>query len=183
MTTTRATWESGRSSDSDSRPSSQVPLPRQPRKSGDNPGFSPSADPCEAGQVEAGATASNGGWCARKLLAFLPALLLGWASAQTTIFSQDFNGTWTTATPPTGWRITYEGNPDIAAWHDEPDHGSNPWFRNSTRYAAIYYSFSQPGIHLDSLISPTIDCAAYYNVALRCSTFFRRTSSSPGLRS
>jgi hypothetical protein len=109
----------------------------------------------------------------KEALALLPALMFSWVSAQTTIFSQDFNGAWTTANPPAGWRITYEGNPDVSAWHDEPDHGSNPWFRNATRYAAVYYSYSQPGIHTDSLISPAIDCAAYYGVALRCSTYFR----------
>ena len=90
----------------------------------------------------------------------------------TAIFREDFNGPWTTTSPPAGWRITYAGIPSIAAWHDEPDNGSNPWFSNGTRYAAIYYNFGQPGVHTDSLISPTIDCGIYRAVTLRCSTYF-----------
>jgi hypothetical protein len=115
----------------------------------------------------------------QKLLAFLPALLFSWVSAQTTIFSQDFNGVWTTAAPPAGWRITYEGNPSIAAWHKEPDQGVNPWYANHTGYAAIYYDYNQPGIHTDSLISPAIDCSTWWSTSLRCSTYFRPDVSQP----
>ena len=49
----------------------------------------------------------------------------------TSIFREDFNGPWTTASPPAGWRITYTGAPSIAAWHDEPASGG-PWFSNGT---------------------------------------------------
>jgi uncharacterized protein YkuJ len=97
----------------------------------------------------------------------------------TAIFREDFNGAWTTTTPPPGWQIKYFGSPSVAAWHDEPDHGSNPWFSNTTRYAAIYYDYSQPGVHTDSLISPTINCDIYRNVTLRCSTFFRPDMIQP----
>jgi hypothetical protein len=100
-------------------------------------------------------------------------LLAGWAFAQTTIFNQDFNGSWTTLTPPVGWQIKYTGDTGIATWHKEPDQGSNPWPTNGTGYAAIYYDIGQPGVQTDSLISPTIDCSIYRSVALRCSTFFR----------
>ena len=34
------------------------------------------------------------------------------------LLTQDFNGTWTTGPPPTGWTITYTGSgPDNNDWH------------------------------------------------------------------
>lgn len=108
-----------------------------------------------------------------KALVFLPVFLVSWASAQTTILSQNFNGAWSDTVPPAGWRNTYTGSPGYAAWHKEPDQGANPWQANQTGYAAVYYDYSQPGIHTDSLISPAIDCSTWWSTALRCSTFFR----------
>jgi hypothetical protein len=101
----------------------------------------------------------------------VPLLLVSWAFAQTTIFSENFNSSWTTLTPPVGWQIKYTDSASIAAWHREPGQ-ANPWPTNDTGYAAIVYDNSQPGSHTDSLISPQIDCGIYRSVALRCSTFF-----------
>lgn len=108
----------------------------------------------------------------RRAAALVPLLLVSWAFAQTTIFSENFDGTWSDTTPPAGWQIKYTaGDTGIAAWHKEPGE-ANPWPANGTGYAAIVYNYQQTGIHTDSLISPQIDCSSYRSVALRCSTFF-----------
>ncbi|MBM3312970.1 T9SS type A sorting domain-containing protein [candidate division WOR-3 bacterium] len=116
----------------------------------------------------------------------LTAIAVGWllvmqpAPAQTVLMSQDFNGSWSTASPPTGWRIYCdEGDTSTNDWHRAPDLGANPWSDNPTPYALLDSGPSEVGD--DSLISPLVNCSGYNVVVLRCSTFFKG-SLRPGYR-
>jgi hypothetical protein len=95
------------------------------------------------------------------------------------LFSENFDGTWSTNNPPAGWRIYHTAPPDSGRddWHREPD-STAPWILHPTPFAAIGPIMS-PDAPPDSLISPTINCAGYKNVTLICSTYFRRWLNTP----
>lgn len=90
--------------------------------------------------------------------------------ANTTFFSENFNGSWSTSTPPSNWVIFYEppeGNED---WHRD---SSTVWFDNHSGYATISSYKDEKTIITDSLISPIINCYRYRNIVLHCSTYFQ----------
>ena len=99
-------------------------------------------------------------------------LLLSTTSAifAATIFGENFNSAWSTTSPPTGWRIFYTGTPSTNDWHRK-DLNQPPWTANATPYACLIGD-QITGDAPDSLISPVISCADYYDIALRCSTYF-----------
>ncbi|UCG44147.1 MAG: T9SS type A sorting domain-containing protein [candidate division WOR-3 bacterium] len=102
-------------------------------------------------------------------LAVLSTLCLGYQ-----IFTQNFDSTWSTNVPPTGWRIYHSDTTEQGAhdWHRNAA-GSVPWPGHGSPYAALYWSVLQDSSP-DSLISPIINCTGYENVALRCSTHYFR---------
>lgn len=72
-----------------------------------------------------------------------------------TLLVQNFNGTWSTSSPPSGWTIihtTLGGSNDPIGQDDW-----NRWYWNSP-YQAGYYYYYETGI--DRLFSPIINCAA-----------------------
>ena len=87
-----------------------------------------------------------------------------------TFFSEDFNSVWSTTNPPTGWRISFTGDTSINDWHRKNAYQA-PWSANSTPYACLIGS-QTTGDSPDSLISSIIDCSNYYDIVLRCSTYF-----------
>ncbi len=87
-----------------------------------------------------------------------------------TIFSENFNSLWSTTNPPSGWTITFSGDTSTNDWHRK-DANEDPWAGNNTPYACLIGN-QITGDAPDSLISPIIDCSNYYNVILRCSTYF-----------
>ncbi len=92
------------------------------------------------------------------------------AAAQTVLLSESFDNPWSTAAPPPGWRIYWDGDTTTNDWHRAPDLGLNPWFDNPTPYALID---SQPNeFNEDSLLTPLVNCAGYNVIVLRCSTYF-----------
>ncbi len=96
------------------------------------------------------------------------------ALGQTQLLYQDFDTTWTTNSPPAGWRIfhtdtTVQGTDD---WHRR-NVGSVPWAGHGSPYAAIFWNVHQDRPP-DSLVSPVFDCRGLENVTLRCSTHFFR---------
>jgi hypothetical protein len=93
-----------------------------------------------------------------------------------TIFGEDFNNSWSTTNPPPGWRITFTGDTSTNDWHRK-DANIDPWFANETPYACLMGS-QAAGDSPDSLISPTMDFTNYYNIALRCSTYFTPLSGN-----
>ncbi len=88
-----------------------------------------------------------------------------------TIFSENFNSLWTTTNPPPGWTIVFTGDTSNNDWHRE-DGLAPPWNANPTPYACLIGNLLT-GDSPDSLISDTIDCSGYYDIALRCSTYFQ----------
>ncbi|MBM3332345.1 hypothetical protein FJY68_10955, partial [candidate division WOR-3 bacterium] len=70
------------------------------------------------------------------------------------LLTQDFSGSWTSTSPPTGWIIGWTGaGPD-----------ANDWY-NGGGYARLYwypYDYGQR----DTLVSPTVNCAGYTNITL-----------------
>ncbi len=92
------------------------------------------------------------------------------------LLSEDFNSAWSTASPPTGWRISYtppEGSDD---WHREEANAA-PWLTNPTPYAAIFWNL-YPGAPPDSLVTE-VNCSGYRNVRLYVTTLFNRLLSRP----
>uniref|UniRef100_A0A7C6A9Y8 T9SS type A sorting domain-containing protein n=1 Tax=candidate division WOR-3 bacterium TaxID=2052148 RepID=A0A7C6A9Y8_UNCW3 len=88
-----------------------------------------------------------------------------------TIFSENFNSNWSTTNPPPGWTITFTGDTSSNDWHRR-DLFEQPWSANPTPYACIFGS-QITGDSPDSLISDVIDCTNYYDIVLRCSTYFQ----------
>ena len=96
-----------------------------------------------------------------------------------TLLLEDFNSTWTTNVPPTGWRIFHtdtlvQGTDD---WHRN-DSASLPWTGNLTSYAAIYYNLAADATP-DTLFSPILDCRGFDDIVLSCSTYFERKFPNP----
>ncbi|MEO0025635.1 MAG: T9SS type A sorting domain-containing protein [candidate division WOR-3 bacterium] len=89
------------------------------------------------------------------------------ASAQQTIITENFNGTWSTVNPPAGWTIEFRGDTSSNDWHRAPDLGFNPWSANPTPYAVLGTG-SEEEID-DWLITPYLDFTGCYNITLRCS--------------
>lgn len=93
------------------------------------------------------------------------------------LLTQDFDGAWSTATPPAGWRIFYTGAPGNDDWHRRPEL-LPPWTGHPTPYASIFYDLQGDNLQ-DTLISPVIDCSGYRGITLQCSTFFARNQNQP----
>jgi len=95
------------------------------------------------------------------------------------LFSENFNSSWSTNNPPTGWRIfhTAPGDSGRDDWHRELANAS-PWVDHPSPFAAIATSLT-PDLAPDSLISPVINCAGFRNITLICSTLFYYFSSQP----
>ncbi|MEO0093728.1 MAG: T9SS type A sorting domain-containing protein [candidate division WOR-3 bacterium] len=85
------------------------------------------------------------------------------------LLQQNFNGSWSTQSPPPGWTIYYTTPVGNSDWHRR-NAGQSPWSDNLTPYACLYSTPQETGE--DILTSPTINCSAYTNVVLRCSTYF-----------
>jgi len=103
-----------------------------------------------------------------KLLLLLFILLSSMLFADITFFAENFNSDWSTANPPTGWRITGSLN-----WNCRSA-TSGHWSDNLTNYAEVAWDKGvRNDDELDSLISPVIDCNRYRNIFLQCSTYFR----------
>ncbi|MBN2465778.1 hypothetical protein JXD38_09200, partial [candidate division WOR-3 bacterium] len=68
---------------------------------------------------------------------------------------QDFNGTWDSNNPPTGWTIGWTGS--------GPD--ANDWNKSSNMAYLYWYPYDTG---TDSLVSPVIDCGSYTNVVFSC---------------
>jgi hypothetical protein len=106
----------------------------------------------------------------KRTLFSLVVLLAAAATAQDLLLSENFNSSWSTTTPPAGWRIVYSGDVSSNDWsRAEPN--SLPWLDNPTAYALI--DSVRPEQGFDSLITPFVNCSDYNQVTLRCSTFFR----------
>lgn len=105
----------------------------------------------------------------RKTL-ILAILFLITVARSVTIFSEDFNGLWSTTTPPAGWTISFTGDTSTNDWHRK-DAFELPWSANSTPYACLFGGLLT-GDAPDSLISPIINCSDFYDIVLRCSTYF-----------
>ena len=84
------------------------------------------------------------------------------------LLQQDFNGSWSTQNPPTGWTIFYTTPVGNSDWHREE--ASTPWSDNLTGYACLYYKPYETGE--DILTSPALNCSLYTHVNVRCSTYF-----------
>ena len=97
----------------------------------------------------------------------------------TVLMVQDFDTTWSTNNPPTGWRIFHTAPPDSGRddWHRENAYVP-PWVNHPSPFAAIATSLT-PDAPPDSLISPAINCAGFRNITLICSTLFYYFSSQP----
>ena len=97
----------------------------------------------------------------------------------TILLYQDFDTTWSTNNPPTGWRIFHTQPPDSGRddWHRENAFASF-WNNHPSPYAAIGPT-SSADAPPDSLISPAINCAGFRNITLICSTLFNYFSSQP----
>jgi len=82
------------------------------------------------------------------------------AIVRDTLLRENFNGTWSTTSPPTGWQIVYDAPVD-----------NSDWYRNgsgSNYYAYLYYYPSTTAT--DRLITPAFNCTAnpYLSVWLIC---------------
>ena len=87
------------------------------------------------------------------------------------IISQNFDGTWSTTTPPTGWTIRYGATVEASDW------GRNNYtWGVGAGNASIYWSPSVT--EDDSLISPTINLTGYGNVVLNCTTYYDHYSGA-----
>jgi hypothetical protein len=97
----------------------------------------------------------------------------------TVLFYEDFDTTWSTNNPPTGWRIfhTAPGDSGRDDWHRENANAS-PWVDHPSPFPAIATSLT-PDLAPDSMISPAINCAGFRNITLMCSTLFYYFSSQP----
>ena len=84
------------------------------------------------------------------------------------LLQQDFNSSWSTQSPPTGWTIIYNTPVGNSDWHRRQ--AQSPWSDNLTGFACLYQTPQELGD--DILTSPTVNCSLYTNVVLRCSTFF-----------
>ncbi len=71
-----------------------------------------------------------------------------------TLYEQDFNGTWSTTSPPTGWTITYTGSVGSSDWHRYTGSVSG----HAGPMAQLSWSPSETG--LDQFISPVINATA-----------------------
>jgi hypothetical protein len=105
--------------------------------------------------------------------------LLAAASFGYTLFTENFDGLWSTNNPPAGWQIfhTQPGDSGRDDWHRE-NANTAPWVEHPTPFAAIAW-YANPDSPPDSLISPVINCAGYKNVTLICSTYFYYYWSEP----
>jgi hypothetical protein len=92
------------------------------------------------------------------------------------LLTETFDSTWTTSSPPFGWRIFHTDplNQNSDDWHRRPA-GYSPWINHPTPFAAIFQS-ATPDAPPDSLVSPPINCSGFKNVTLICSTYFLRFS-------
>lgn len=97
----------------------------------------------------------------------------------TVLFYEDFDTTWSTNNPPTGWRIyhTAPGDSGRDDWHREGA-GAYPWENHPSPFPAIAPSLD-PDATPDSMISPAINCAGFRNITLICSTLFYYFSDLP----
>lgn len=106
-------------------------------------------------------------WSIAIILIILIANVLA-ENSDATLLSQDFNGSWSTQNPPTGWTIIYNTPVGNSDWHRRQ--AQSPWSDNLTGFACLYQT--PPELGDDILISPTVNCSLYTNVTLRCSTYF-----------
>ena len=79
--------------------------------------------------------------------ALVPTLNAQWNQ----LLDEDFEGAWSTTSPPAGWTIHYDGSLGNSDWHP----GYN--YTGGSQTANIYYYPSETGT--DELISPVLDCS------------------------
>lgn len=99
-----------------------------------------------------------------------------------TLFMETFDSTWTPRNPPPGWiilRDTLNPHPPqyLDDWHQEPANAA-PWINHPTPFAGIMWQLNQNQTP-DIIISPLIDCSAFRNIVLYCSTYFSHKLSNP----
>ncbi len=95
-----------------------------------------------------------------------------------TFYGEDFNSMWSTINPPVTpsgdtWRISISpGDTSTNDWHRK-DALLDPWSLNLTPYACLLGDqLRRDSLYPDSLYSPVINCSSFYNITLRCSTYF-----------
>ncbi|MBN2379637.1 hypothetical protein JXM67_07545, partial [candidate division WOR-3 bacterium] len=73
---------------------------------------------------------------------------------------EQFNGSWTTASPPAGWTIVYNTPADVSDWFN------GGWGGSTTAQGVptmVYYG-DYGYVQTDEFVSPTLDCSGYDNV-------------------
>lgn len=78
------------------------------------------------------------------------------------VLEEDFEGSWSTTSPPAGWTINYSGSVGNSDWHR--------YYRAGDYCARLYWSPSETGV--DDLISPVIDCSSYGAVYLAVDHYY-----------
>jgi len=93
------------------------------------------------------------------------------AQTDAVLFSENFNGTWSTDTPPSGWTIYYTAPLNTDDWHRNSAYTA-PCDTWDTPYASLD-STGAGNTGIDYLRTPAINCYGYSSIVLRCSTYFR----------
>jgi len=82
------------------------------------------------------------------------------------LLDEDFEGAWSTTSPPAGWTINYDGSVGNSDWHPGPYGGSQTAF--------ISWSPSETGV--DELISPVLDCSGCSEVWIVADHYYNHFS-------
>ncbi|TKJ42787.1 hypothetical protein CEE36_06805 [candidate division TA06 bacterium B3_TA06] len=85
-----------------------------------------------------------------------------------TLLTENFNGAWSTTSPPAGWTINYGSSVTRDDW--------NRWYRAGNYCAGIYYYFDT---ETDELISPVIDCSGEGEVYLAVDHYYSHYMNYP----
>ncbi len=96
--------------------------------------------------------------------ALVPTLNAQWNQ----LLDEDFEGAWSTTSPPAGWTINYDGSVGTSDWHPYPYSGSQT--------ARIYWSPSETGT--DELISPVLDCSGCSEVWIVADHYYNHYSGA-----
>jgi len=96
--------------------------------------------------------------------ALVPTLNAQWNQ----LLDEDFEGAWSTTSPPAGWTIHYDGSLGTSDWH--------PGSYGGSQTAYIFYSPSETGV--DELISPVLDCSGASEVWIAVSHYYSHFSGA-----
>jgi hypothetical protein len=84
------------------------------------------------------------------------------------LLDEDFEGAWSTTSPPAGWTINYTGSVGNSDWHPRSAYGS--------QVASIDWSPSETGV--DELISPVLDCSGCDEVWVAANHYYSHFSGA-----